>query len=175
MDQDLIRTSRFLVVEDRENKNQQRMHLDTYFNLCDEKLCVCFADITDDRPGFQRIARESIRHDDGTYKELKPFPFWAWLRKERYVIVRASYQQQANYFLNFLHLGRDTNGHSRILATNLDVEAAIRDAGFVGRVGTIEFGLITAMYGGVHCSTQRLSFPMFMHCVAVSIRATNGD
>jgi hypothetical protein len=96
---------------------------------------------------------------DGTCEELKPLPFGSWLRKEKDVIVRESHQQQAKYFLNFLHLRRDTNGHSRILATHPDVEAAIRDAGFVGRVEIIEVGPITAMYGGVHCSTQVLRGP----------------
>jgi arginine deiminase len=159
MDEDLIGTRRFVVVEDLEDRDQQRMHLDTVFNLCDEKLCVCLADVADDRPRFQRVAREFLRHDDGAYEEGKAMPFGAWLKKEGFTIVKASHQQQARYFLNFLHLGRDKHGHNKILAINPDVEHAIRDAGFVGRIETIDFGPITAMYGGVHCATQVLRKP----------------
>jgi arginine deiminase len=159
MDEDLIGTRRFLVVEDLVDRNQQRMHLDTFFNLCDEKLCVCLADVADDRPQFKRLAREFVRHDDGKYEELKPLPFGEWLRKEKYTVVRASHKQQADYFLNFLHLGKDKDGHGTILAINPDVERAVRDAGFVGRVETIDFKPITAMCGGVHCATQVLRKP----------------
>jgi arginine deiminase len=160
MDEDLLGTKRFLVVDDIEDKNQQRMHLDTVFNLCGDKLCVCLADVADDRPNFRRIAHEFLRHDDGTYEELKPVPFGEWLKKEKYTVVRASHEQQEKYFLNFLHLGTDPHGHSKILATNPDVDKSITAAGFLGRVETIDFQPITAMYGGVHCSTQVLRKPI---------------
>jgi arginine deiminase len=160
MDEDLLGTRRFLIVEDLVDHNQQRMHLDTFFNLCDEKLCVCLADVADDRPRFKRTAREFVRHDNGTYEELKPIAFGEWLKKEKYTIVKASHQQQAEYFLNFLHLGKDKNGRGTILAINPDVEKAITDAGFVGRVKTIDFKPIMAMYGGVHCASQVLRKPL---------------
>jgi N-dimethylarginine dimethylaminohydrolase len=148
------------VVEDLVDRNQQRMHLDTFFNVCDEKLCVCLADVADDQPKYRRIAREFVRHDDGVYEELKPIGFGEWLKKEKYTIVRASHEQQAEYFLNFLHLGKNGDGKGTILAINPEVERAVSQAGFVGKVQTIEFGPITAMYGGVHCATQLLRKPL---------------
>jgi arginine deiminase len=156
MENDLLGTKRFLVVEDKEDQNQQRMHLDTVFSICDEKLCVCLDAIADDLPRFRRVAREYVRKDDGSWERKPPITFAEWLKREHYTVVKVTSAQQERYFLNMLHLGRDTLGRSKILAINPEVEKVIKAHGYTGSVETIDFGPITAMYGGAHCAAQCL-------------------
>jgi N-dimethylarginine dimethylaminohydrolase len=166
LDADCFGTERVVIVEDVADLDIQRMHLDTFFNLCDERLCVCLGDVADDKDRYLRMAREYRRVEDegedengrrkGRYREILRMPFGKWLKKEKFEVVKASHEQQDAYFLNFLHLGKNAKGENTILATNRDVEKAIKEAGFVGHVETIDFTGISTMYGGVHCSSQVL-------------------
>ena len=161
MEKDLIGTNRFIVVEDLVDCDQQRMHLDTYFNVVDEKLCVCLQDIARDNPRFLRNVREFVRTDKGKYEEKtkEKIPFGQWLKKEGFTVVEATNKQQEEYFINLLHLGKDKNGNNKVFTINPDVENAIRKAGFKGDVFYQDFAQITAMYGGAHCATQVLRTP----------------
>jgi arginine deiminase len=150
-------TTRVVLVEDVADLDIQRMHLDTFFNICDEQLCVCLKDIAEDHPRYLRIAHEYRQEgSEGQYRQVSKIPFGEWLKKEGYTVVKATHEQQDAYFFNFLNLGRNSKGTNTILGINKDLEKAIREAGFDGQVETIDFSGITSMYGGVHCSTQVL-------------------
>ena len=156
MNQDLLGTKRFIVVEDLYDKNQQRMHLDTYFNVASEKLCVCVDKIAEDDPKYIRIAREFVRDGVNSYKEVSQLPFGKWLKKEGFEVVPASFKQQEDYFINLLHLGKNKNGKDIVFAINPEVEKALKQRGFDGEVHYLDFHEITAMYGGAHCASQVL-------------------
>jgi arginine deiminase len=159
MNEDLLGTDRFIVVNDEVDKNQQRMHLDTFFNVCSDKICVCLEAIANDDPKYIRFAHEFEKDDRGKYQEVRKVPFGQWLVKEGFTVVNATFKQQEDYFLNLLHLGRNDKGKDRLLAINFEVEKAIRSRGFDGEVHAMDFGPITAMYGGAHCATQVLRSP----------------
>ena len=164
MKNDLLGTDRFLVVEDVRDINQQRMHLDTYFNVLDRNFCVCVDKIADDDHNYIRIAHEYVRDVDkashsidsvGNYVEVSKIPFGEWLKKEKFTVVKASFEQQEGYFLNLLHLGKK-NGKSKVLAINPEVEPVCKEFGFDGDITYLDFSPITSMYGGVHCASQCL-------------------
>lgn len=164
MQKDLLGTTRFAVVEDIADKNQQRMHLDTYFNVLERNFCVCVDKIAEDDPHYLRIVHEYVKDPDnaitsvnnyGHYVKASEMPFGEWLKKEKFTTVKATFPQQEGYFLNLLHLGKK-NGRSQILAINPEVEKCVKEAGFDGDVKYIDFSPITSMYGGVHCASQCL-------------------
>ena len=155
MKKDLLGTRKFVVVEDKVDLDQQRMHLDTYFNVVDRDLCVCVDKIAEDDPKYLRTAHEYIKTENG-YVLDKSMPFGKWLTKEKFNVVKATFKQQEGYFINLLHLGRNSAGKSRILSINPDVEKELKRVGFDGSVHYIDFSPITSMYGGVHCASQVL-------------------
>jgi arginine deiminase len=155
MDKDLIGTRRVVVVNDDRDRQQQRMHLGAVFAVCDQRLCLCVDKVADDDPKFMRTAVEYVRGSHRRYRRVAQLPFGEWLRKEKWVVVKATQQQQqADYFVNVLHLGRDPAGKGKLLTMNADVEKALRQHGFDGKVTTVDFSGIAAMYGGVRCSAQ---------------------
>lgn len=156
MDKDVIGTDRFVVVEDKVDLDQQRMHLDTFFNLCSDNLCVCLEAVANDEPRYIRHAVEFVRNEKGKYEEVNRQPFGSWLKKEGFSVVKVSFKQQEEYVLNLLHLGRNAQGKDRLLTINRDVEKLIKAHGYDGYVHCIDFSAITAMYGGAHCATQVL-------------------
>ncbi|EAY13767.1 Amidinotransferase family protein [Trichomonas vaginalis G3] len=155
MDKDLLGCDRFVVVEDKVDCNQQRMHLDTFFNVASEKLCVCVDKIAQDDPQYVRIAHEYVKREEG-YVEEKTMPFGQWLKKEKFEVVEATFKQQEDYFINLLHLGKTPLGKDRVFAINPEVEKALVQHGYDGHVYYMDFSQITAMYGGAHCATQVL-------------------
>ena len=155
MDKDLLGCKRFVVVEDKVDCNQQRMHLDTFFNVASEKLCVCVDKIAQDDPSYIRIAHEFVQREEG-YVEESTMPFGKWLRKEGFEVVEASFKQQEDYFINLLHLGKTALGKDRLFAINPEVEKELVKHGYDGEVYYMDFSQITAMYGGAHCASQVL-------------------
>ena len=158
MNEDLLGTDRFIVVEDKVDCNQQRMHLDTFFNVLDDKLCVCVDTIADDDPKYIRIAHEFVKSEKG-YVEKRAIPFGQWLKDEKFTVIKSSFKQQEDYFINLLHLGRDSKGKNHVLAINSEVEKVAAEYGFNGEVHYLDFSPITCMYGGAHCASQVLRAP----------------
>jgi arginine deiminase len=155
MNKDLLGSRRFVVVEDKVDCHQQRMHLDTFFNVASEKLCVCVDKIARDDPSYIRIAHEFVKREEGYVKETS-MPFGKWLKKEGFEVVEATFKQQEDYFINLLHLGKTALGKDRVFAINPDVEKELRAHGYDGEVFYMDFSPITAMYGGAHCASQVL-------------------
>ena len=156
MDNDLLGTRRFVIVEDLFDRNQQRMHLDTFFNVANEHLCVCVDAVARDDPSYIRIAREFVKRGSSGYVEEKQVPFGKWLKDEGFEVVEANFKQQEGYFLNLLHLGKNKQKKDIVLAINPDVEKALKEHGFDGEVHYLDFSEITSMYGGAHCASQVL-------------------
>nr|AMQ24251.1 arginine deiminase [Lacusteria cypriaca] len=159
MNRDLLGCNRFIVIEDLCDLNQQRMHLDTYFNVASEKLCVCIDAIAQDNPKYLRIAREFVKRGPSGYTEERAMPFGQWLKKEGFEVIEASFKQQEEYFINLLHLGKNAKGKDIVFSINPEVESSLRKRGFDGEVHYLDFSPITAMYGGAHCASQVLRSP----------------
>jgi arginine deiminase len=150
-----IHSNKVVVVEDVKDFNQKRSHLDTFFSPIDDKLCMCLGAVADDEQRYRRMAHVWVK-DEGGYVETVAMPFGSWLRKEGYAVVKTTVEQQENFFLSNLTLGRDSGGAMRIFATNPEVEGLLRKHGFGGRVFSMDFSAIKSMSGGVHSATQVL-------------------
>jgi N-dimethylarginine dimethylaminohydrolase len=70
--------------------------------------------------------------------------------------LKQSFKDQEDYFLNFVHLGKNQNQKDIIFSSNTNLETSLRQHGFDGDVIYQDFSPITTMYGGAHCSTQVL-------------------
>jgi arginine deiminase len=152
---DVIGANKIVVVEDVRDFNQKRSHLDTFFSPIDDKVCMCLGTIADDDERYRRMAHVWVK-DEAGYVETVTLPFGCWLQKEGYEVVKTTIEQQENYFMSNLTLGRDSTGSMRLFATNPGVEGLLRKHGFDGKVFATDFSAIKSMAGGVHSATQVL-------------------
>ena len=156
MNKDLLGSKRFIIVEDLFDKDQQRMHLDTFFNVANENLCVCVDAIAKDESKYLRIVHEFEKFDEKGYFEVRKMPFGQWLKKEKIDVIEATFKQQEDYFINLLHLGKNSKNKDIIFAINPEVQNQLKKVGFEGEVHYLDFSPITSMYGGAHCASQVL-------------------
>jgi arginine deiminase len=152
MNNDLLGTKRFVVVEDPYDRCQSRAHLDTVFNVIDDKTCVCLDAIAEDHADFLRIARVYIKRG-AQYVEEEKLPFGKFLEKEGYKIVKCSMDQQKDYITNFLNLGKDSHGKARILTSNLDLQKVLKANDVTCNVYDMDFTAISSMSGGPRSSS----------------------
>lgn len=108
MDNDLLGTRRFGVVKDERDRDQQRMHLDTIFNLIDEKNVIM---LDFDDPALPKDARRDIdiyEQDSVTrkYQLKETLDFEKFLVREGYRIIKVSNKKQEEFIINFLNIGK---------------------------------------------------------------------
>ena len=166
MENDFLGTRYLAVVYDKEDLDQQRMHLDTYFNFLNDKYVVVL-DFNEVQKHYKnkKIERKVYLYDNeaskgidshdikvtnssGKYKLVKIYnKFYDFLLENKYELIKVNHQQQVDYMINFLNIGNNT-----ILSVNKDLEKIAKKSG----VNTIfmEFRPISNMYGAVHCITQ---------------------
>ncbi|KAK3259623.1 hypothetical protein CYMTET_31389 [Cymbomonas tetramitiformis] len=140
---------------------QDRMHLDCLFNILDEDLTVLAEDVMPDKDGnlaeFRRMVDEyefskdrSCAETGHYYLKRRGVEFTQYLTENGFGIIPVSRKHQLEYGCNVLNLG---NGN--ILACHKEASRAIvKDPRFKGKVQLLDFASITAMYGGLHCSSQ---------------------
>ncbi|KAJ5078011.1 arginine deiminase [Anaeramoeba ignava] len=157
LDNNLFGTRRVGFVVDEMDKNIQRMHLDTIFNIVDEKRVVLLDSIMGDSK-IRRVVWEYVLIDN-CYQLNRKVEFSEFLKQEGYQIIPISDQQQREYMLNFLNLGIGSDGKAIIISVHPDLEKVLREAGFEGIVDYVDYSGITAMYGAAHCSTQVFRTP----------------
>ena len=166
MENDFLGTRYLAVVYDNEDLDQQRMHLDTYFNFLNDKYVIVldFDEVQKHYKNkkigrkvylFDNKAEKGIDSDDekvpnssGKYKLVKIYEkFYKFLEENEYQLIKVKHQQQVDYMINFLNIGNNT-----IISVNKDLEKVAKKSG----VNTIymEFKPILNMYGGIHCITQ---------------------
>ena len=156
-------TPRVAVVKDSW-KNQDQMHLDTYFNIIDKDLAVIVEERIDQRDASGRIvkpadpAKRSLvdlyELKDGTYlKTASNVPFQTFIEQDlKLKLIPVSNDDQLKYGINFLAVkGR------QILAIDGVSDAykkRLTDAG----VETVwmDFHNLTGGYGAAHCTTQAI-------------------
>lgn len=145
-------------------KNQDQMHLDTYFNIIDKDLAVIVEERIDQRDATGRIvkpadpAKRSLvdlyELKNGSYvKTASNIPFQHFVEQDLKIrLIPVSNADQLKYGINFLA----TSGR-KILAID-GVSAAYKkrlaDAGV--DAFWMDFHNLTGGYGAAHCTTQAI-------------------
>ncbi len=156
-------TPRVAVVKDSW-KNQDQMHLDTYFNIIDKDLAVIVEERVDQRDASGRIvkpadpAKRSLvdlyELKNGSYvKTASNIPFQRFVEQDLKIrLIPVSNADQLKYGINFLAVkGR------QILAIDGVSDAykkRLADAGV--EAVWMDFHNLTGGYGAAHCTTQAI-------------------
>ena len=165
MENDLLGTKYMAICYDETDLDQQRMHLDTYFNILNDTNVIC---LDFEQAGkvvgkklmrkvylYDNESKENIKSDKkdvlekvGEYQLVKIFDnFYDFLNFENFKIIKVTHEQQVDYMINFLNIGNNT-----IISVNKDLGNVIKDTGV--KSDFIDFNPVLKMYGAMHCMTQ---------------------
>ena len=168
MENDLLGTRYMAICYDENDKDQQRMHLDTYFNILNDTnvMVIDFEQVGkevnkqidrkvyyfDNDKDAKEIEIESnnfnIQNKVGEYKLVKIFEsFYEFLEKMGFKYTKITNQEQKEYMINFLNIGNNT-----VISVNKNLENKVKDLGIT--VKWFDCQPILNMYGGMHCMTQ---------------------
>lgn len=165
MENDLLGTTRFAIIYDETDLDQQRMHLDTFFNILSKKYVVAldFEEVAKaekkkvDRKVFLYSnaetnevdsGKEEVKKKVGNYHLVKIFEnFYEYLAYEGFELIKISNQEQIDYMINFLNIGNNT-----VLCVNRHLPEKVKHTGV--NVIYVEFTPVLKMFGALHCATQ---------------------
>jgi arginine deiminase len=157
LDNQVFGLPRVAVVKDSW-KNQEEMHLDTYFNIISPGLAVLVKlrmNTLDELPTDSiqsKVDVYELENDDYKLKATD-IEFQRFLEEEMgFKVIPVSRDDQLRYGINFL-----TIGPNRILAidgVNVEYKKALKDAGV--EATWMDFHNLTGGYGAAHCTTQVL-------------------
>ncbi len=155
MEKEWTGTRRFAIVKDLYDRNQQRMHLDTIFNIASKDMCVLLEECYGPEAKWRRMVDEYVldtSKPEGSGNRYvlhrRDVEFSEYLKKEHFRVIKVHVQHQEEYLINFLNIGKD-----RIISVHQDLELILREHGYTGEVVTIPFEAIKAMYGAIRCCT----------------------
>ena len=171
MKNDLLGTRYMAICSDENDLDQQRMHLDTYFNILNDNNAVVidFDDVQKQENKKANIDRkvyyydndknakeiesdkEGIKNKVGEYKLIKIYDsFYKFLDEMKFKYIKISHQEQKEYMINFLNIGNNT-----VISVNKNLEKKLKDNGCdIITVKYFNCQPILNMYGGMHCMTQ---------------------
>lgn len=159
MDGDLVGTRYVALVRDDFERDQGRMHLDCMFNIVGDDICLLAADVVGEASPLRRTVDEYERAADadagatpGQRYVLRRsgVEFSQYLRDAGFNLVLVGREHSMQYGCNVLNLG-----DSVVLASHAETaRQLVRCPAFHGRVQVVDFADVTAMYGGLHCSSQ---------------------
>ena len=166
MENDLLGTRYMAICYDENDKDQQRMHLDTYFNILNDTnvMVIDFEQVGkeenkqidrkvyyfDNDKDAKEIESDKINIENkvGEYKLVKIFEsFYEFLEKMGFKYTKITNQEQKEYMINFLNIGNNT-----VISVNKNLENKVKDLGIT--VKWFDCQPILNMYGGMHCMTQ---------------------
>ena len=166
MERDLLGTRYMALCYDENDLDQQRMHLDTYFNILNDNNCVVidFDEVSrkenkqvnrrvyyfDNDPSIEGIEsdRDIIKKKIGEYKLIKIYDdFYKFLEDIGFNYIKITHEEQKQYMINFLNIGNNT-----VISVNKKLEEKVKDLGIT--VKYFDCQPILNMYGGMHCMTQ---------------------
>jgi arginine deiminase len=166
MENDLLGTRYMAISFDENDLDQQRMHLDTYFNILNDQNAVVidFDEVSrkenknvnrrvyyfdnDEKSIAIESDRENIKNRIGAYKLIKIYDdFYKFLDDMGFNYIKISHEEQKQYMINFLNIGNNT-----VISVNKDLENKVKDLGIT--VKYFNCRPILNMYGGMHCMTQ---------------------
>jgi len=141
-------------VKDCFDWSQERMHLDTYWNIVHGSACAMLETVIGRDSDLRRLVDVFEKNDEGKYKLLvNDVEFHEYLKLIGYHIIPLSERDQANYGINFLNIG---NGH--LVCPDMESARKIaRDENGTGKIEVIDYSHVSRMYGSIHCSTQVIS------------------
>mmetsp|Transcript_8311 Transcript_8311/g.17872 ORF Transcript_8311/g.17872 Transcript_8311/m.17872 type:complete len:471 (+) Transcript_8311:46-1458(+) len=152
MQNDLFGTQRVAVVRDEYERSQERMHLDTVFNILDVDCCLMLEDMMGAQSPTRRLVDEYTRDSSSSQYRLsrEGIEFSEYVRGQGFKIIPISGADQLKYGCNVLNLGG-----GRIISVHKKTARDIsRSPHFRGTVRHIEFDAVCAMFGAVHCASQ---------------------
>ncbi len=158
---DVFGTKRVAVVKDTW-KNQDQMHLDTYFNIIDRNLAVIVEERVDQRDSSGKIVKASdpvkkslvdlYEMKNGKYaKTGSDIPFQKFLEDDlKMKLIPVSNADQLKYGINFVSLGA-----KKVLAID-GVSSAYKERLAAEGVDAtwMNFSNLIGGYGAAHCTTQ---------------------
>ena len=168
MKNDLLGTRYMGICLDENDLDQQRMHLDTYFNILNDNnvLVIDFEDVKKEEKKELNIDRKVYYYDNnkdikeiesdnknidnkiGEYKLIKIYnSFYKFLDDMKFNYIKITHQEQKEYMINFLNIGNNT-----VISVNKNFENKVKDLGIT--VKYFDCQPILNMYGGMHCMTQ---------------------
>ena len=166
MENDLLGTRYMALCYDENDLDQQRMHLDTYFNILNDNNAVVidFDEVSrevnrkvnrrvyyfDNDANSKEIEsdRAIIKNKIGEYKLVKIYDdFYKFLEDVGFNYIKISSEEQKQYMINFLNIGNNT-----VISVNKDLEEKVRGLGITVKYFNCQ--PILNMYGGMHCMTQ---------------------
>ena len=166
MENDLLGTRYMALCYDENDLDQQRMHLDTYFNILNDTNAVVidFDEVGrevnrkvnrrvyyfDNDANSKEIEsdRAIIKNKIGEYKLVKIYDdFYKFLEDVGFNYIKISSEEQKQYMINFLNIGNNT-----VISVNKDLEEKVRGLGITVKYFNCQ--PILNMYGGMHCMTQ---------------------
>lgn len=152
LENDMFGTRRVAVVRDDYERRQERMHLDTVFNLLSSDCVLMLREMMGDDSPTRRLVDEWVRDADGVLyvKGRTDVEFSLYVRQNGYNIIPIDGKDQLEYGCNALNLGG-----GRVLSVHQKTAREIaRSPYFQGDVQFMPFDAVTAMYGAVHCCSQ---------------------
>ena len=171
MRNDLLGTRYMAICYDENDQDQQRMHLDTYFNILnnDNALVIDFDEVGKEEKKEKNIDRKVYYYDNnkdikeiesdnkdinnkiGEYKLIKIYnSFYTFLDDMKFNYLKITNQEQKEYMINFLNIGNNT-----VISVNKNLEQKLKDNN-INNINVQYFNCqpILNMYGGMHCMTQ---------------------
>ncbi|CAN8062886.1 unnamed protein product [Agarophyton chilense] len=171
LENDLIGSERVAVVKDQFEKLQERMHLDTVFNILSNDCCIMLNEMMGPDSSTRRMVDVYVKHGRSMEKksqkskavgkhslgnyvlEMENVEFSQYMIDQGFTIIPITGDEQLNYGCNMLNLG---NGDIISIEKKTARRIACSKA-FEGTVEFIDFKAVTCMYGGVHCASQVVS------------------
>lgn len=160
---DLFGTTTVGIVKDEFDRSQERMHLDTVFNVVSSRCCLMLSDMMGKESATRRMVDEYVwegkndvrceseRGRVGCYiLRRSNVEFSSFMREKGFKIITVSGEEQLRYGCNVLNLG---GGQILSIERNVARRIATHEH-FDGRVQLVDFSGVTCMYGGVHCASQ---------------------
>ena len=168
MENDLLDTRYMALSYDENDQDQQRMHLDTYFNILNDNnaMVIDFDEVREKENKEKNIDRRvyyfdkdkdakeiksdrlDIKNKVGEYKLIKIYDsFYKFLDEMKFNYIKITHQEQKEYMINFLNIGNNT-----VISVNKDLEKKVKNIGIT--VKYFDCQPILNMYGGMHCMTQ---------------------
>ncbi len=166
MENDLIGCDRLALCIDTEDLDQERMHLDTFFNVLGEKTVVIidFDDVSKlkGKPVNRKIQVYSKKEEEilsklplsdkeyGDYCLIAEYnDIYKFFEKEGIHYIKCSLSQQENFIFNFLNIG-----DKLIIAINNELKELVARHRVDVKVIDLDFEAVKNLYGGVRCATQ---------------------
>ena len=161
--EDLFATDEVGLVIDQFDKDQDRMHLDTIFNILNEQEVILLDfDTVPSEHNIKRTIRmfkkitdpknvDETKQRFGNYQFSYEKDFEEFLIQEGFKIIKVHHKQQLDYIINFLNIG-----NNKIVSSFNGMDQIMREKGSTVQVIEVAYNEVQKMYGALHCTTQAL-------------------